>query len=805
VVWFRPLIVVSLASMLAAAAAVVVRTQSPAGGGWGHYGGDKAFTRYSPLAQITPAYVATLKIAWRRPGVDAQLTDAFPDLSPPPYFRATPVFLGHVLYAPNAVGLLEAFDATTGKTVWVQEPDKSGMQGVAGQSTRGVDVWRRGDDQRLAFTRGESLYVLDAKTGKPFRNFGDNGRVNLHRDGEYAGSFRWTGGPTVVGDVIVVAGNGGGAGELGIRKEAVPEDVRGYDVRTGKLLWTFHVVPRPGEFGADTWGRDSLKYSGSIGAYGAVTADEELGYVYVPLTALNDYGGYRPGQNLFASSLVCLDARTGKRVWHFQMVHHDIWDYDNESAPVLGDITVNGRRIKAVMQPNKNGFLYVFDRVTGEPVWPIEELPVPQSTVPGEQTWPTQPFPTKPPAFDRQGLTVDDLIDFTPELRAEAIKYLESYVVGPMYTPPSLISEEPGGKKGTYVNPGTWGASNWHTGAFDPETGMFYTVSHTIPYLADLVKASDPKATMAYHIRQPPANMPQVPPEQQATPQGAAAQRARGDRTQRMRELISAEGLPLTKPPYGRITAINVNRGEHAWMVPNGDGPRHHPRLQHLNLPPLGIPGRPAPLVTKTLLFVGEGSDAIPGLPKDGWGKQFRAYDKATGKVLWEIELPAGTTGGPMTYMANGKQYIAVAIGGRNHPPEWIAFALGGESPATANAAPAPTGAGRTVWDSVYTTAQANSGKEVYGRKCASCHDSGADAMATALVGSEFVAQWENKPVRALYSRIISTMPSNDPGSLSEADTLAIVTYLLERNAFPAGGKAIERADELNSITFRRR
>jgi quinoprotein glucose dehydrogenase len=665
-----------------------VRTQSPAAPGWTHYGGDKAVTRYSPLAQITAANVSSLKIAWRRPGVDPRLTKAFPDLNPQPNYRATPVILNGVLYAPNAVGLLEAFDPTSGRTLWTQQPDKEGLAGVSGQSTRGADVWQRGTDRRLVFTRGEFLHVLDSETGKPSPGFGDQGRVNLHIDSPRANNYRWTGGPTVVGDVVIVAGNGGGTGDLGIVKEGAPEDVRGFDVRTGKLLWTFHVIPRPGEFGADTWG-DSLSYVGSVGAYGAVTADEELGYVYVPLTAPSTvYGGHRPGINLFGSSLVCLDAKTGKRVWHYQMVHHDIWDYDNESAPVLGDITVNGRRIKAVMQPNKNGFLYVFDRVTGQPVWPIEERPVPQSTVPGEQTWPTQPFPTKPPAFDRQGLTLDDLIDFTPELRAEAVAYLKDYVIGPMYTPPSVVSDEPGGKKGTYTNPGTWGAANWHTGAFDPETGIFYAVSHTLPYLNNLVKATDPKATLAYHFKQPPpspnagrgsgAAGTQGQGVNQPQPGGASqgGQTPQGNSGQRMRELISKEGLPLTKPPYGRITAIDVNRGEHVWMVPNGDGPRNHPRLKHLNLPPLGIHGRAAPLVTKTLLFLGEGSDSIGGLPADGWGRMFRAYDKATGKVLWETELPAGTSGGPMTYMAAGKQYVVVAIGGRNHPPELVAFAL---------------------------------------------------------------------------------------------------------------------------------
>jgi quinoprotein glucose dehydrogenase len=663
-------------SLLGGAGTLVVRTQeSPRQVAWPHYGGDRTFTRYSPLDQINRNNVGRLRIAWRRPGIDPRLTETFPDLSPSPYFRSTPIMIDGVLYGPDAVGLAEGFDGASGKTIWVQEAIERGLQGVAGQSTRGMDFWRNGSDQRVAFTRGEYLYVLDAKTGKYIREFGEGGRVNLHRDSPFSDAYRWTGGPTIVGDVVVVAGNGGGTNDLGVVKEGAPEDVRGYDVRTGKLLWTFHVVPRPGEFGADTWGGDSLNYSGTIGAYGAVTADEALGYVYVPLTAPSTlYGGHRLGQNLFASSLVCLDAKTGKRVWHFQMVHHDIWDYDNESAPVLGDVTVNGKRIKTVMQPNKNGFLFVFDRVTGEPVWPIEERPVPQSTVPGEHTWPTQPFPTKPPPFDRQGLTEDDLIDFTPALRAEAVEFLKSYVIGPLYTPPSLVNDEPGGKKGTFVNPGTWGAANWHTGAFDPETGMFYAVSHTIPYLNDLVKPSDPKATLQYALKQ--TSLPVVSPERVPTRQGAAASRARGDSVQRMKELIGPSGLPLTKPPYGRITAFDMNRGEQTWMVPNGDGPRNHPLLKDLHLPPLGSAGRAAPLVTKSLLFVGEGSDAIPGLPKDAWGRNFRAYDKTNGKVLWEIDLPAGTSGGPMTYMSKGKQYIVVPIGGRDYPPEWIALGL---------------------------------------------------------------------------------------------------------------------------------
>ena len=667
------------------AAATVVWTQTEPTGEWHYYGGDKGYSRYSPLDQIDKQNVGNLQIVWRRPAIDSQFS-GLPDLTWSPYFKATPIMVGGVLYAPNAVGLIEAFDAGSGKTVWVQEPKERSIQAVAGQSTRGLDYWENGREQRLVAVRGTTLYTLDAKTGRLFAEFGEQGTTNLKREELYAApQFRETQGPIVVGDVIVVAGNGGGGGDLGTKKEAAPEDVRGYDRRTGKLRWTFHVRPRPGEFGDDTWGA-ALDWSGDMGAWGALTADEELGYVYVPLTAPTNamYGGHRPGQNLFSDALVCLDAKTGKRIWHFQMVHHDLWDYDNVGAPVLGDITVNGKRIKAVMQVNKTAFVYVFDRVTGEPVWPIEERPVPQSTVPGEHSWPTQPFPTKPPAFDRQGLTEDDLIDFTPELRAEALSIARRYVIGPLFTPPSLVGSDPGGKQGTIVVPGTWGAANWNTPAFDPETGIFYAASNTIPYINDLVVPTDPKATIKYALKQlasPPSPDGATAGAGQGSVQGpfgptTPAAQNRSERSQRNHEPMLENGLPIYKPPYGRLTAIDLNRGEILWQVANGDGPRNHPALKHLKLPPLGTAGRPAPLVTKTLLFIGEGSDAIPGVPKDAFGNTFRAYDKTTGAVVWETELPAGTTGAPMTYMFKGRQYIVVAIGGRNHPPEFIALGL---------------------------------------------------------------------------------------------------------------------------------
>jgi glucose dehydrogenase len=670
----------------------VVHSQSRPAGEWRAYGGDKGYTRYSPLDQISPDNVAKLQIAWRRPALDAQFAGAYPDLNPSPYYRPTPIMVDGVLYTPNAVGLIEAFDGGTGRTLWVQEPSDKSLQAIAGQSMRGVDIWGTDRDRRILVVRGTNLYALDAKTGRTFADFGDRGVVNLKRQELYASAgFRQTNAPIVVGDVVVVAGNGGGGGDLGTKKESAPEDVRGYDVRTGKLLWTFHVRPRPGEFGDDTWG-DALDWSGDMGAWGALTADEELGYVYVPLTAPTNamYGGHRPGQNLYSNSLVCLDAKTGRRVWHYQMVHHDLWDYDNVGAPVLGEITVNGKRIKAVMQVNKTAFLYVFDRVTGEPVWPIEERPVPQSTVPGERSWPTQPFPTRPPAFDRQGLTEDDLIDFTPALRAEAVAIAKRYIIGPLFTPPSLATD--GGTQGTIVMPGTWGAANWNTPAFDPETGIFYAASNTIAYINDLEAPSDPKATIKYALKQLPrpaavnAATSDAPTPGPGTVQGpfgptTAAGQMRSDRLQRSHEPMLDNGLPIYKPPYGRLTAIDLNRGEIKWQVANGDGPRNHPALKGLNLPPLGTAGRPAPLVTKTLLFIGEGSDAIPGVPRDAFGNTFRAYDKATGKVIWQTELPAGTTGAPMTYLHKGRQYIVVPIGGKNQPPELVALALPGAGP----------------------------------------------------------------------------------------------------------------------------
>jgi glucose dehydrogenase len=669
---FNKLVGAGLAIGFAALAAVPGHSQGK-GVEWRYFGGDKSFTRYSPADQINKEAVRNLRIVWRRPAVNPAFKEAFPGLRVNSYLRATPIMIDGMLYVQDVHGFVSAFDAGSGDLIWQQEPFARTEEELQAQSTRGVDYWRGGSDQRIFAVRGEYLYALNAKTGKPYADFGDHGRASLHfnENQPLAARFNDTTGPLVVGSVVIVTGNTAGAGDGGVIKEAAPEHVRGFDAKSGRLLWTFHVVPQAGEFGTDTWGNDSWKVAGDIGAWNPMSADEQLGYVYIPLTAPTAaaYGGWRPGANLYSDALVALDAKTGRRIWHFQMIHHDLWEYDNVGPAILGDLRVNGRRIKAVVQPNKNGFLYVLNRLTGEPVWPIVERPVPPSLVPTEHAWPTQPFPTRPPAFDRQGVTEDDLIDFTPELRKEALDYVKPYVLGPLYTPPSIRSDAADGKRGTLTIPGAWGAGNWHTGAFDPETGMYYAVSLTLPGVRAVVAtAGNSTATMDYA-----GPGPSGPTNEPGFVQGLGPQ---------------LHGLPIVKPPYGRITAINLNTGDQAWMVANGDGPREHPLLKDLHLPPLGVPNRPAPLVTRTLLFLGEGSDAVIGTPQVswGWGKKFRAYDKATGQVVWETELPSGTTGAPMTYIHKGKQFIVVPIGAKDHPAEFVALAIDGGRQTSAGA-----------------------------------------------------------------------------------------------------------------------
>jgi len=463
--------------------------------------------------------------------------------------------------------------------------------------------------------------------------------------------------PVIAKDVIIV----GAAHTEGSRPESRRNEkgyVRGYDVRTGKRLWVFHTIPEPGEFGSDTWEQDSESYTGNAGVWAQVSVDEELNTVFLPVEMPTGdyYGGHRPGAGLFGESLVAVDLRTGKRKWHYQFIHHGIWDWDLPCAPIIADVTIDGRMRKIVAQPTKQGWLYVFDRVTGEPVWPIEERKVEQSDVPMEKTWPTQPFVTKPPAYERQGVSIDDLIDFTPELRAEAVKLVSRFKIGPIFTP-IVVSKWPG-PLATLMLPDATGGANWQGGSYDPENGVFYIFTNTNVVALGLVPGSErPNKPSDMNYVRGQAVDP-------ANPKAAAV-------------ATTVQGLPLIKPPYGRITAIDLHKGELLWQVAHGDTPdniRNHPLLKGMNIPRTGRTGRIGTLVTKSLLIAGEGG--MFTLPDGRRGAMLRAYDKATGKDAGEVYMPAPQTGSPMTYMLNGRQYIVVAISNQNFPGELIAFRL---------------------------------------------------------------------------------------------------------------------------------
>ena len=636
-------------------------------GEWRTFGGDTGSTKYSPLDQIDKDNVADLQVAWRWQSIDSrfdleQLTEDYPNLQVPndvsnvriASLKAAPLMVDGVIYISTAFHQAAAIDAATGETLWTYDPESyaSGIPiMMLGFSNRGLAYWSDGREARVVWGTGDGyLLAVDAETGEPRGDFGENGRVDLmvgipraKRD-PLPINYSITSPPIIIRDVVVV---GSAVSDQPSYKEQPPGHVRGFDVRTGELLWTFHTIPQPGEFGNETWEDDSWEYTGNTNVWSLMTADEELGYVYLPVgTATMDfYGVNRPGDNLFANSLVALDARTGERVWHFQFVHHDVWDYDLPAAPNLVDITVDGRPIRAVAQVTKHAFVFVFDRVTGEPVWPIEERPVPSSSIPGERTSPTQPFPTQPPPFDRQGVTVDDLIDFTPELRAEAIEILQQYRYGPIFTPPSLPGE---GLKGTMELPGYTGGANWTGAAVDPDTGILYVPSVTSPNMPGLVvPASSPN----------PRNVREA---SDATLEYVrAVERPAGPR-----------GLPLFKPPYGRITAIDLNEGAILWQKANGPGAvsfRNHPLLQDLDLPPLGG-GRDQVLVTKTLLFSAQSQ------ANENEEFVLVARDKMTGEVVAEVPLPGRAIGPPVTYLLDGTQYIAITV--RTDPPELVTLRL---------------------------------------------------------------------------------------------------------------------------------
>ena len=643
-----------LVTLLSLAASPVAGAQT---GEWRAYSADAAGTKYTPLDQITADNAGDLRVVWRQSTIPDAIRQGS-TVRAPAVVQNTPLMADGRLYVSTALGTVAALDATTGEVVWF-DPLPDGVT-RRGSSSRGVAYWRGrdGDDARVIAVVGSTLVALNARTGARYPDFGVDGEVDLTQgyDTRTVTEFGWRSAPLVVNDVVIV----GSAipdvinDEMLARKEMPPGDVRGFDVRTGEQLWIFHTVPQEGEVGNETWltrmdeDRASWEYTGNTNMWAWPSADEELGYVYLPLsTPTNDYyGGHRPGNNLFAESLVCLDARTGERIWHFQAVHHGVWDYDFPAAPNLVDITVDGRDIKAIAIVSKQGFTYVFDRVTGEPVWPIEERSVPEGNVPGEWYSPTQPFPTKPPPFEQQGVTVDDLIDFTPALRREAEEILAGYVSGRLFTPPTLIDERPGGTRGTVQAPGLVGGADWSGAAIDPESGTLYVPTVRTPVVVGLKRSEHPRSNVAFVM-------------------------------QSLDIAEGPQGLPLLKPPYGSLVAIDLNAGEILWRVANGDGPRDHPALRDLDLPPLGQAARVSPLVTSTLVFLGEGVDrGMPVLPEDVGGKLFKAYDKATGAVVAEVELPGGVSGAPISYMANGRQYIVMPIAWSDMTSEWVALAL---------------------------------------------------------------------------------------------------------------------------------
>ncbi len=641
-------------------------------GEWPSYGGTNWSQKYSPLDQITRGNFSSLRVAWTWKSPDVELLPTLPPYPEMPLnangLKGTPLVVKGVMYMSTGLGQMAAIDPATGRTKWLYNPEtyKDGAQAdVLGWQSKGVAYWTdgRSDERILMGTLDGYLIALDAKSGRPIPTFGVNGKADLTKeipratrktlhliDGEQH-YISVDSPPVVVRNTVIV---GSSMSDRTPIMEWAPGYVQGFDVRTGKVKWVFHTVPRDGEFGAETWKDHANRYSGNVNVWSTLSGDDELGHVYLPLTTPNsDYwGGFRKGDDLFAESLVAVDVETGKRLWHFQAVHHGVWDFDFPCAPTLLDVTVNGTRIKAIAQVSKQGFTYVFDRATGKPIWPIEERPVPASDIPGEELSPTQPFPTKPPAFDRQGVVEDDLIDFTPELRAQALDILKHYKYGPLFTPPSLYKE--GGTRGTINLPTGTGAANWSGSGADPDTGFLYVPSKTSPGMMTLTPLPAGLARWPTVAPLDGTPLPYVPNGKVGPPSIHPARPA---------PPTGPQGLPLVKPPYSRMTAYNMNTGEIAWQVATGPGRTdilNHAALKGVTLPPLGGQGGPGgPLVTKTLLVYGLISPSGPG----GVAKLV-AYDKATGATLGDVPLPAAILGTPMTYAIDGKQYIALTLQG---------------------------------------------------------------------------------------------------------------------------------------------
>lgn len=618
---------------------------------WTSHSGDKFNSKYSPLNQINKRNVKDLEIKWIWESPDNVIKDQIN--YPISIYQSTPLAIEGILYISSTTAIISAVDGKTGKTIWKYDPEvyKNNIKPAQGGYVhRGISYWEDRTDKRIVFgTPDGRLISINAKDGTLVNSFGENGMIDLTKGLSKSfgkGNYSVSTPPVISNGVIVI---GASITDANPKSHKPLGDVRGFDVKTGKQLWTFHTIPHKGELGYNTWENGSAEKNGNTNVWARMSADEELGYVYLPVsTPTNDwYGGERLGDNLFAESLVCLNIYTGERIWHFQMVHHGVWDYDLASAPNLYDTTINGKPVKAVAQITKQGFAFVFNRVTGDPIWPIDEKPVPQSTIEGEKTSPTQPFPSKPAPFERQGVSDEDIIDFTPEIKKAALASLENVDKGPLYTPPT--------EKGLMYLPGALGGPNWHGAAFDPETSMLYIPSITFPVFFKVIKADSTKTDARYVWN----NFRVMGPQE----------------------------LPITKPPYGRITAIDMKTGDHKWQVAMGEGPRNHPLLKDLDLPRLGWMLRGSPLLTKTLLFIGQEGrfyDFVPALvggerlknvtKKDmvNFDPKFQVFNKVTGALIHELKLPLNVSGAPMTYMIDGKQYIAFAVGGSSASPAKI-------------------------------------------------------------------------------------------------------------------------------------
>jgi quinoprotein glucose dehydrogenase len=664
-------------------------------GDWTHYTADVRGSKYSPLDQVTAANFNRLEVAWRFK------TD---NLGTRPEFKleGTPLAIRGTLYTTAGTRRsVIALDGKSGELIWSHSYREGNRAAIAPRqlSGRGVAYWTdgKGDERVLYVTTGYRLIALNAKNGSMVQSFGEGGVVDLKKGAVFGkgqqidletGEIGIHATPTVVKDVVIV-GSSFKEGTQVVTHNNTKGLVRAFDVRTGKLLWTFNTIPRPGEFGNDTWENESWATNGNAGVWTQITADEDLGLVYLPVEdpTSDQYGGHRPGNNLFGDSLVCVDLRTGQRKWHFQVAHHPIWDYDLSSAPILADITVNGRAIKAVALPSKESFLYVFDRVTGQPVWPIEERPVPQSDVPGEKTSPTQPFPTRPPAYARQAITTDELIDFTPALRAEALELVKQYRMGPMFLP--AVVSKVGGPLASLTIGTLGGGTNWPGASYDPDTHTVYAQAANAgvsplglveppPGFSDIRYVAG-VAGREFRINEGPgfgsaADAPKVSASQArlaaigAAPAATPPPGGGG---------VTVQGLSLVKPPYGVLSAINLDRGDLVWQVPHGDTPdvvRNHPALKGVNIPKTGQQGSVGLVVTKTLVILGD--PQVTTTADHPRGAMLRAYDKGTGREVGAVWMPAPQSGSPMTYAVDGKQYIVVAVSGGNYSGEYLAFSL---------------------------------------------------------------------------------------------------------------------------------